>query len=128
MQYNEFINAVVERGGAVDRQTAQSVSHTVLADLGQRLDPGEAKDHAEQLPQELAHAVTERAASGPVADDVDDFLRRVAEHLGAGTDPEAARIHVTAVFSTLTKAVSAGEIDDLRSQLPAGFAAFLDNS
>ena len=29
MQYNEFINAVVERGGAVDRQTAQSVSHTV---------------------------------------------------------------------------------------------------
>lgn len=40
MQYNEFINAVVERGGAVDRQTAQSVSHTVLADLGQRLDPG----------------------------------------------------------------------------------------
>src|SRR5699024_12429740 len=79
-------------------------------------------------PQELAHAVTERAASGPVADDVDDFLRRVAEHLGAGTDPEAARIHVTAVFSTLTKAVSAGEIDDLRSQLPAGFAAFLDNS
>src|SRR5699024_2561806 len=128
MQSNEFINAVVERGGAVDRQTAQSVSHTVLADLGQRLDTGEAKDLAEQLPQELAHAVTERAASGPVADDVDDFLRRVAEYLGVGTDPEAARIHVTAVFSTLTKAVSAGEIDDLRSQLPAGFAAFLDNS
>lgn len=72
--------------------------------------------------------MTERAASGPVADDVDDFLCRVAEYLGVGTDPEAARIHVTAVFSTLTKAVSAGEIDDLRSQLPAGFAAFLDNS
>lgn len=126
MQYNEFINAVVERGGAVDRATAQTVTHTVLADLGQRLDPGEAKDLAEQLPQDLAQAVTERSASGPVADDADDFLRRVTDHLGDGTDPGAARIHVTAVLSTLAQAVSAGEIDNLRAQLPAGFAPFFE--
>lgn len=126
MQYNEFINAVMDRGGAVDRDTAQSVTHIVLADLGQRLEGGEAKDLAEQLPQELAQAVTERSASAPVGDDADDFLRRVADHLGAGTDPGEARIHVISVFSTLAKAVSTGEIDDLRSQLPAGFAPFFE--
>src|SRR5699024_9762011 len=75
-----------------------------------------------QLPQELESVVTERNPDDDqVNDDVDDFLRRVAKHLGDQVDPEQARSHVRAVFATLNKAVTEGEVADLRSQLPAGF-------
>lgn len=60
-------------------------------------------------------------AADPTIDDADDFLRRVADHLGGGTDPEEARAHVRAVFATL-----AGAIDHVRSQLPAGFGPLFE--
>lgn len=126
MKYGEFVNGVIERGGPDDRDSAQQVTRVVLADLGRRLTGDEAQDLAAQLPEELKAPVTEHVAAEPVADDVDDYLRRVADHLGAGTDPEQARVHVRAVFSTLDQAISAGEIDDLRSQLPAGFGPLFD--
>lgn len=65
-------------------------------------------------------------AADPVVDDVDDFLRRVADHLGEGTTPDQARTEVAAVFTTLSHAVSDGEISDLRSQLPAGFGPLFE--
>ncbi|TLP75807.1 DUF2267 domain-containing protein [Nesterenkonia sphaerica] len=121
MRYDEFIKTVSERDGHDDREIAVQTTEVVLADLGQRLKGGEADNLAAQLPEELKGPLTEHAATEPVVDDVDDFLRRVATHLGAGVDPEQARHHVAAVFATLSEAVSEGEIQNLRSQLPAGF-------
>ena len=126
MQYGEMINNVIERGGPSDRETAKQVTQIVVADLGQRLTGDEANDLAAQLPEELKDAAAEHSAAEPVTDDVDDFLRRVAGHLGQGADPEQARRHVQAVFATLAGAVSAGEIGDLRSQLPAGFGPLFE--
>lgn len=126
MNYGEFVNTVIERGGPSDREAAQQVTQTVLADLGQRLTGDEAQDLAAQLPEELKQPVTEHVAAEPVVDDVDDFLRRVADHLGEGTDPDQARGYVRAVFTALTEAVSAGAIDHVRDQLPAGFAPLFD--
>lgn len=126
MQYNEFIKAVIDRGGAVDREQAQTVTHTVLADLGKRLQGGEAQDLAEQLPEELGQSIQQQITAEPVTDDVDDFLRRVAEHLGEGVDPDQARTHVQAVFASLASAISRGEIQDIRAQLPAGFGPLFE--
>ncbi|WP_146341132.1 DUF2267 domain-containing protein [Nesterenkonia sp. NBAIMH1] len=126
MQYDEFIKAVGERGGHSDREAALRTTQVVLADLGQRLKGGEAENLAAQLPAELKGPVTEHVAADPVVDDVDDFLRRVADHLGEGTDPAEARTQVAAVLTTLSHAVSDGEISDLRSQLPAGFGPLFE--
>ncbi|MGO1550246.1 MAG: DUF2267 domain-containing protein [Nesterenkonia sp.] len=53
-------------------------------------------------------------------------MRRVADHMGEGVDPAQAREHVRAVFATLSQSVSAGEIDDVRAQLPAGFGPLFE--
>ncbi|ASU80069.1 DUF2267 domain-containing protein [Actinopolyspora erythraea] len=48
--------------------------------------------------------------------------RRVADREGAVATPETALTHAQAVLGTMAEFVSAGEVDDLRSQLPAGYA------
>lgn len=126
MNYGEFVNTVTAHGGPAARPLAQQVTQIVLADLGQRLTGGEAQDLASQLPEELKGHVVEHVNAEPVADDLDDFLRRVADHLGEDTDPEQALTYARAVFATLTEAVSSGEITDLRSQLPAGFGPLFE--
>ncbi|MGO1524287.1 MAG: DUF2267 domain-containing protein [Nesterenkonia sp.] len=126
MNYGEFVNTVIERGGPSDRESAQQVTEIVLADLGQRLTGDEAQNLADQLPEELKQPVIEHVAADPVVDDADDFLRRVADHMGEGVDPAQAREHVRAVFATLSQSVSAGEIDDVRAQLPAGFGPLFE--
>ena len=127
MQYDEIIKTVIDHGGSTERETAEKITRVVLADLGKQLTADEAKDLAGQLPQELESVVTERSPDDDqVNDDVDDFLRRVAKHLGDQVDPEQARSHVRAVFATLNKAVTEGEVADLRSQLPAGFGPLFE--
>lgn len=95
MRTDEFIAGVGELGGPTDRTDAERVTHLVLEDLGRRLQGGEPSD-------------------------LDAFLRRVAGHRGEDVTADQARAHVQAVLSTLTRFLSEGEIQALRSQLPAG--------
>ncbi|SDS77545.1 Uncharacterized conserved protein, DUF2267 family [Brevibacterium sandarakinum] len=126
MRSDEFLSYVIEAGGPTDPESAALVIRTVLDNLGKRLKGGEVADLAAQLPDELQETLTRHSSAEPVRDDADDFLRRTADQLGHGVDPETAGKYVRAVLSTLRAAVSEGEIDDLRSQLPAGFAPFFE--
>src|SRR5699024_7410313 len=127
MQYDEIIKTVIDHGGSTERETAEKITRVVLADLGKQLTEDEIKDLAGLLPQELESVVTERDPDDDqVIDVVVDFLRRVAKHLGDQIDPEQARSHVRAVFVTLNKAVTDGEVAYLRSQLPAGFGRLFE--
>ncbi len=121
MRHDEFLVAVERHGGPSDREHAEQATRTVLADLGKRLAGHEPRDLASQLPPELQDALLEHDGEQETSDDVDDFLRRVAEHEGRGCSPEEARQHAQAVFMTMADFVSRGEIDEVRSQLPAGF-------
>lgn len=47
----------------------------------------------------------------------DEFIARVVEQGGP-----ADRTHARAVLGTLASFVSTGELDDVRAQLPAGYA------
>lgn len=125
MQEDDFYNQVKKFGGPSGREDAMKLTTVVLQDLGRRLKGEEPNKLAAQLPESLKAPLTVHANEEPVTDDLDDFLRRVADHLGAGVDPEQARDQVQAVFATLSEAVSDGEIDDVRAQLPAGFGALL---
>src|SRR5699024_263807 len=122
MNYDEFLTAVADNGGPTDREHADEATRTVLADLGKRLASNEPHDLASQLPPELQQALLEHDGEQETDDDLDAFLRRVAEHEGRGCDPEEALEHARAVLSTIAGFISEGEITDLRSQLPAGFA------
>lgn len=122
MRYDEFLVAVEKHGGPSDREHADLATRAVLTDLGKRLAGHEPRDLASQLPQELQAPLLEHDGEQETADDVDAFLRRVAEHEGRGCDPDQAREHARAVLTTIGSFVSQGEIDDLRAQLPAGYA------
>ncbi|TDS86877.1 DUF2267 domain-containing protein [Nesterenkonia aurantiaca] len=121
MRHDEFLKTVTEKGGPSDREQASKLVNVVLEDLGKRLKGGEASNLAAQLPQELKAPLTDHAGTETL-DDVDEFLRRVAGKLEQGVGTEDALAQVKAVFSTLADSVSEGEIKDLRSQLPTGFA------
>ena len=127
MRSDEFLKNVTEVGGPSDAESAAVVTRTVLDYLGKQLKGGEAADLAAQLPAELQEPLQRHGSEAPLTDDVDDFLRRLAEQLGEGIDPDTARAYAGAVLSTVDAAVSEGEIGDLRSQLPAGFAPLFED-
>lgn len=124
VEYQQFIDHVADNGAFGTKAEAEQATLAVLDILGQRLTAGESTDLAAQLPTELK-APLDRYNDEAEAFDVDDFLRRLADQLGRGIGPEEARPQASAVLNTLAEAVSPGELDNLRSQLPAGFGALI---
>ncbi|MGY1836348.1 DUF2267 domain-containing protein [Blastococcus sp. SYSU DS0510] len=118
MRYDDFLAEVRERGEYADRSEADRTTRAVLGLLSQRLVDGERKDLAAQLPAELKDAVL--TARPQEAFGVEEFLRRVAQELSA--TEETARWDAGAVLATLAEAVSGGELNQILTQLPAGFA------
>lgn len=124
MDAGQFRATVKELGGPENQEQLTNTIETVLGNLGKRLQGGEPHDLAAQLPEEFQSAVTVQTDAQPITDDVDDFLRRVADQLG--TNPEEARPQVHAVLGTVARAVTDGELEDLRSQLPAGYGPLFE--
>jgi uncharacterized protein (DUF2267 family) len=117
MNRDEFLGKVRERGEYADLAEAEHVTRTVLATLGQRLG-ADAKDLAAQLPADLGGALP----SGGIGEAYGEleFLRRVAEHLGATT--ETARWDASAVLSTLAASVTGSQLNQVLGRLPSGYA------
>jgi uncharacterized protein (DUF2267 family) len=57
MKYNEFLKAVEDRMGVMDRNEAEQTVVVVLQMLSERLAGGEPKDLLSQLPAELQQKV-----------------------------------------------------------------------
>ncbi len=123
MKYDQFLAVVSEQSGVNDRDHADQAAKIVLATIGQRLAGHEPRDLASQLPQELQGPLLQHVGADETGDDLDDFLRRVADREGRGCSPEQALSHAQAVIGTIAGFVSEGEIEDLRAQLPTGYAA-----
>jgi uncharacterized protein (DUF2267 family) len=120
VRYDEFLARVRERGEYADPAEAERVTHLVLGILAQRLDPDEAEDLAAQLPGPLAATLISAGRGAPGRFGVREFLGRVAT--GAGATARTAEWDASAVLSTVAEAVSDGELDDVLSQLPSGYA------
>jgi len=116
MQYVEFLKTVQEQA-RLDRDQAQRAVEATLQTLGERITRTEAQDLAAQLPAELRSPLQGQGEQQKY--DLEAFLRTVAEREGCSeTD---ARVHAEAVFQTLCRAVSHGEMQDVMSQLPKDF-------
>lgn len=120
MNNDEFLAQVRQRGEYADRREATQVTGTVLQLLSRRIPPGEAKDLAAQLPEPLRGHLDTRLDRGAATFGVHEFLRLVAD--GVGGRPDTARWDASAVLSTLGDSISGGELNQLISQLPSGYA------
>ncbi len=116
MKADQFLKEVQSRGHFSSKDQAMQATQATLAVLGQRLFGGEPKNLAAQLPREFRSFL---ASETRESFDVDEFIQRVGRK--EGTDTAEASEHAKAVISVLCDAVTRGEIDDIRSQLPKDF-------
>src|SRR2546421_9543127 len=118
VRYDEFLARVRERGEYADQQEAERITRAVLGVLAGRLNPGEVKDLAAQLPRQAAAALA--GAGSAEVFGVQEFLRRVAAATGASE--KTAEWDASAVLCTVADAISGGELNDVLTQLPSGYA------
>jgi uncharacterized protein (DUF2267 family) len=120
VKYDQFVSVVRDRGEYGSAAEAATVAKSVLRVFAGRIDPGEADDLAAQLPAPLDEAV--RSGTQDAADGygVEEFCRRIARRTGAR--PSTAEWDASAVLSTVADAITGGELNQLLTQLPSGYA------
>jgi uncharacterized protein (DUF2267 family) len=111
LRYDEFLGQVQHRAGLGSHAEAERATRATLETLAERLAGGEAHDLAAQLPPELARSLELPDAGIGAKLTLDEFFEL----------PDAP-FHARVVIGVLTEAVSMGEIQDVRVQLPAAFA------
>ncbi|MFW6135198.1 MAG: DUF2267 domain-containing protein [Chloroflexota bacterium] len=122
MQYDEFIREVQNRARLPSRGEAVRAIQATLETLAERITRGEADDLAAQLPPQLAAYLRDIETTDRFS--VDDFFLRVAAKEAADI-PDAAH-HARAVIAVLQGAVTTGEIEDVRAQLPETYTALFE--
>ena len=114
MQFDEFTGKVQHKAKLATTGEALAATRATLETLAERVAGDEPKNLAAQLPQEIgkylegAHIVERFSLA--------EFFDRVTEK--EGVDKPVAVYHARAVIDTVMEAVSEGEIEDLKAQLP----------
>jgi len=116
LKSDEFIAKVQRRADLDSQEEAMLVIGATLATLAERLAGGEAKDLASQLPPEIGVFLLQPYAGIGDPFGLEEFFRLVSER--AGIDLQDASLQARVVIGVLCEAVSMGEIENVRSQLP----------
>lgn len=124
MKYDEFIGQVQHRARLGTRWDAERATWATLKTLGERLADGEAKDLASQLPSPLAQFESSGLAGQGIPFSLSEFYQIVSNREGVDI-PQAMR-HAQAVISVLQEAISAGELHDIRAQLPKEYTSLFE--
>jgi RND superfamily putative drug exporter len=121
LSHDEFVGRVARRSGLPPPEAADATD-AVLTTLGERITRKERRVLAMHLPKQLRPAIK---SGGLRREDfpLEEFLRRISER--QGTSERAPRADARAVMSTLGDVVARGELDYLRAQLSADYAAVL---
>ncbi|MGW7256554.1 DUF2267 domain-containing protein [Streptomyces sp. NPDC054834] len=120
MRYDEFLARVRERGEYGSQDEAATVTEAVLRVLAQRISPGEVDDLASQLPGPLGQTLADAKPEQAESFGIEEFYRRVAEAVGARS--RTAEWDASAVLTAVADTVSGGELNQIISQLPSGYA------
>jgi uncharacterized protein (DUF2267 family) len=124
MTYDKFVGEVQSRARLGSQGAAVRAIQATLQTLSERLDPGESKDLASQLPREFASYL--QTSDHGVRMSLDDFFHKVSGR--EQEDLPASVYHARVVAEVLQEAVSAGEIADVLSQLPPDWAPLFAGS
>jgi uncharacterized protein (DUF2267 family) len=101
---------------------ARRMTDATLVTLGERLPPGQARELAAHLPEELAAPL--RDAEGPDEPfGYHEFIHRVAQRECVSI--RSARDDASAVMATIADVLPASEIEYVRAALPADYDALL---
>ena len=117
MKFDDFVGRVHNRAQMASTGEAVGAIRATLQTLGERLYGGEADDLAAQLPEEIGAYL--RTGESNERFSLDEFCRRVADR--EGVDRPDATYHARVVMEVVGEAVSQGEMDDVRAQLPAEY-------
>lgn len=117
LAYDALIERALAATGLASRERAEVAIEEVLSGIIRRITPEEAHHLVSQLPSSLrerlagaAHGPDLRVTSAQLEEAVERRLR-----LGPGAGAAVVR----SVWAALAATVSAGELEDVRSQLPA---------
>ncbi len=119
MQHDEFIAQVKHRANLRTSGDAELATRATLETLAERLAGNEANNVAAQLPRSIAQYLQHQYAGAGVRLSLDEFLQRIS--LREGVELPQAANHARAVMEVFTEAISPGEIEDIRTQLPPEF-------
>lgn len=118
MQYDDFVGRVHNRAQMASTDEAVAAIRATLQTLGDRLAKGEASDLAAQLPEEIG-TYLQLEDEGGERFSLEEFFRRVAER--ESVDYPDAVYHARVVVEVIGEAITQGEMDDVRAQLPAEY-------
>lgn len=120
MGYRELIKKVQQFSGFSDAESQEALNRTVES-LASQLTEEERQDFASQLPPELQDKA--------LAADTDDISMK-KDMLNSFTakysvEEDRAKRQLVAAWGALKEAITSGEINDIRSQLPKTTVALL---
>ena len=129
MQYVEMINKIQELSAITDQEEAALVIRAVLGTLGEHIYRTEERLLASQLPKELRNVFYEyqqrERGRGDLANySLEEFYNRVSARANISFQ-EAQRLSAI-VFHVLKQAVSPGEIENVKKELPSDFHKLFD--
>ena len=127
MKYDEFIEQVEKRAHLSSESEAQRATQATLETLAAFITPMERHDAASELPRVIKEYMQrpflgpgKHSVPGPESNvSLDDFFQSVS--ILEEVPLETAREHARAVMSVLRDALSGGEFEDIRAQLPTEF-------
>jgi uncharacterized protein (DUF2267 family) len=120
MTYREMIKKVQHYSGFSDSESETALV-LFVKNLAARLTPDERKDFASELPIDLKKvALTEEVSRVRTAD---DFIQQFCEE--EEIDKNRAKKQVMSAWRVIKDAISKGQIEDIRAQLPNDLAAQL---
>lgn len=122
MQYDEFVGKVQNKARLATSGEAVKAIRSTLEVLSQRLYGGAADNLAAQLPEEIGRYLADGKKNESFG--LDEFFERVSKIESA--DLPVAVHHTRAVISVLKEAVSAGEFEKVRAQLPEEYDPLFD--
>ena len=120
MGFRELIKKVQLYSGFSDAESKDALEHMVES-LAVHLTEGERKDFASQLPLELKNIALSVYPTRETARQ--DMLQQFMEMQGISEGH--AKKQILSTWKALKEAVSPGEIEDIRAQLPNKTVAFL---
>jgi uncharacterized protein (DUF2267 family) len=128
MQSSEFYQTVQRRARLDDTEQARSAAEATLRTLAERIAEGEARNVADQLPDELGAPVAEASDGGTDNFGISEFFERVADRESdrESVDPQDAELHAQAATDALSQAISTGQLDDVLAQLPSEYDALFE--
>ena len=121
MNQKEFLESVTVRG-RLSPQQAERLTEATLTVLADRISAGEAEDLAAQLPKGVRDWLVSKEEPAQKFD-LEEFIRRVSDR--AAVDLDTSTRGAWAVLSTIRRAVTTGEFEDVLAQLPKEFREFI---